>query len=121
MSVRLRAFHLRIPGQWNDGWLYKENIILWSRTGQMYVAELTKLLEELRNQLSPSLSLAVDYAIFRNDWKSNDQFTRMIEVDELRRALFNDFPDSSDPFVVDVGPIDMQISDSDPIPGFMLD
>ena len=121
MTVRLRTFHLRIPGQWNDGWLYKEHIILWSRTGQMHVAELSTLLEILRNRLSPALSHAIDYAIFRNDWKNNDQFARLIEVSKLRRALFEDLPDSTGPFLVDTGPIDTKISDSDPVPGFMLD
>jgi hypothetical protein len=119
--MRLRAFHLQIPGQWNDGWLYKEHLILWSRSGQMFVTELSELLTKAHAQLSRTLSVAVDYAIFRNDWKSSEQFRRLNGVEDIRHPIFRDFPQSGTPLVIAVDSLDMRPSESDPIPGFILD
>jgi len=119
--MKLRVFHLRIPGQWNDGWLYKEHLILWSRSGQMFVTELAELLEKAHTQLTPALSVAADYAIFRNDWKSSEQVNRLIEVADVRQAFFKDFPDSGAPLIMEIESLEMRPSQSDPVPGFILD
>lgn len=119
--MRLRVVHVRIPGQWNDGWLYKENLILWSRTGEMYVTELRALLHKLHAEMAPNLAVVTDYAIFRNNWKASDQFRRVIEVDSIRRSFFADFPESDAPLATEISSLDMLPSRSDAIPGFILD
>jgi hypothetical protein len=121
MTVKLRVVHVRIPGQWNDGWLYKEHLILWSRTGEMYVTELAALLDKLHAQLTPNLAVVADYAIFRNNWKSSDQFKRIIGVDSIRRTFFKDFPQLDTPLTSEIKSLDLVPSRSEAIPGFMLD
>jgi hypothetical protein len=119
--MKLRVFHLQIPGEWNDGWLYKEHLILWSRTGHMFVTELSELLAKGHAQLTPTLSVVMDYAIFRNDWKSSDQFRRLMGVDDVRRSLLRDFPDAESPLPVEIASLNMSPSESEPIPGFIYD
>src|SRR5260370_10855089 len=87
----------------------------------MYVANLAHLLRKFRGETSPALSAVSDYSIFRNDWKISDQFKRLSAVPGVLPALLSDFADSNKPIVVDIDPLGLEPSRSDPVPGFMLD
>jgi hypothetical protein len=121
MTNKIRTVHIKLPGQWSDGWLYKEHLILWSRTGEMFVAELAELSRKVRAVTSPTLAVAADYAIFRNDWKTSEQFKRLSTIPNLGQALFPEFATLDEPIEIRIDSLGISPIDSEGIPGFVLD
>ncbi len=104
-----------------DGWLYKEHLILWSFTGEMYVLPMAELVRLLRQQAPPSFAVAADYAIFRNDWKGSEQFKRLRSLPEFTGALYWGIGAGSDPAAIMVNSCEPVPVPSDPVPGSLLD
>ena len=121
MKRRLRILRLSLPGQWSDGWLYKEHLIFWSRSGQMHVASLADVARAVRDEISSGLAVAADYAIFRNDWKASEQFKRINSVPGIKDTLFQDFGERDEPVTISVNSFEPVPVASDAIPGFLLD
>jgi hypothetical protein len=121
MKPQLRVVRLRLPGQWSDGWLYKEHLILWSRNGTMHIASLDDLAQAVRDQASPGVAVAADYGIFRNDWKASEQFRRISSLSGVRDSIFQDFPSNETPATVIVKSFSPSVVASDAVPGFLLD
>ena len=48
MGAKLHVLRLDLPGLWSDGWLYKENLVLWSRDGLPHVVRLADLAAEVK-------------------------------------------------------------------------
>lgn len=117
----LRVIRLRIPGQWADGWLYKENIVLWSRTGEMYAVPFKALDVALRDHASPSQAAAASHLILRSDWKVSEQFRMLSAIGDVRRALFRDFPTAEEGLTVNLDQLSPGPVDSEPLPGAILD
>jgi hypothetical protein len=121
MNNKISAIQVKLPGEWSDGWLYKEHLILWSRTGQMFVAELAELERKVRLALPPELAVAVGYAIFRNDWKSSEQFKALSTLPRIYQVLLEDSYGSEDPIIVNIDSLDITPAESESVPGFVLD
>lgn len=121
MSTELRVMRLDLPGEWSDGWLYKDHLILWSRTGRMYYTPLTVLGRALNRTVSPGLSVAAEYLLFRNDWKASEQFHAMLSVPGVENRLFADFAANSESTIISLGNFEAFPVESQPVPGVALD
>ena len=44
MTARLSTICIRLPGRWADGWLYKEHLLLWNRSGDLFVVPVSELM-----------------------------------------------------------------------------
>ena len=121
MSADCYTFRLDLPGEWADGWLYKEHLILWSRTGEMHVSPLAELDKGVRERVSPALGVVADHLIFRNDWKASDQFRRMTSVPGVEQAFLGDFEHASRELIVSVDEVTPDPVRGERIPGVVLD
>ena len=114
------TIRIRVPGQWADGWLYKEHLILWTPGGEMYILPMTKLVQFVRQHASAEFALACDYAIFRTDWKGSEQFRRLSTVAEFTKTLHFGFgavgPSAMMTVKCEPTPVP-----GDPVPGSLLD
>ena len=117
----LRVIRISLPGQWADGWLYKEHLILWSFTGEMHVLPMVELIRLIREQAPPSFAVAADYAIFRNDWKGSEQFRRLRTMTEFTEALHWGFGGGEAPAGIVVDSCLPVPVPGDPVPGTLLD
>lgn len=117
----LRVLRLRLPGMWSDGWLYKEHLILWSRTGTSHVVGLDELAREVRKETTATLAVAADYLIFRNDWKASEQFRSLCTVPGIQRSLLQDFPSEGGEITVQLKSFAPAPILSEAVPGFILD
>ena len=121
MNAELKVLRLDLPGEWADGWLYKDHLILWSRTGQMYYSPLPEITKLVRKLVSPRLAVVSDYLIFRSDWKISEQFSRLLVVPGVERDFLADFPENSAEIIVPIDGIMPIPVPSEQIPGVSLD
>lgn len=89
MNRALRSLRIRIPGPWCDGWLYKENLVLWSYSGTLHFVPLREIRSRLLPKSDALTQVAADFLIFRNDWKISEQFQEVSRIPEATSALFN--------------------------------
>jgi hypothetical protein len=78
---------IRVPGQWADGWLYREHLLLWSRTNECYVLPLSELRRSVTTTDGPVTAALADYLIFRSDWKLSEQLQILGHVPGIHGAL----------------------------------
>lgn len=111
---------IQIAGNWRDAWLYKEHVILWSRVGEIFVVPVKRIMANVRALVSPAAALAIEYLIFRNDWKSSEQFRRMLSVAEIREAFSSGIRDSASRLIN--LPVDVATKlNAEAFPGVLLD
>src|SRR5215469_8123788 len=121
MSAKLHIMRLDLPGLWSDGWLYKEHIILWGRDGRMYVLPLSDITKSLRDLERPSLEVVADFLLFRNDWKTSEQFGRLFSLRGIEQNFLANFPRGTGEIVIQVDEAMPRPISSDRIPGAILD
>jgi hypothetical protein len=121
MSTELRVLRLDLPGKWADGWLYKDHLILWSRTGDMFYLPLTDLVKLVRKLASPRLAVVADYLIFRSDWKVGEQFKRLLVIPGVEHDFLADFSADHPSVTIPLDDITPHVVPSDSIPGVSLD
>src|ERR1700722_12538120 len=119
MNAELRVLRFDLPGEWADGWLYKDHLILRSRVGEMYYSPLGEIVKLVKKLTSPRLSVVSDYLVFRSDWKIGEQFRRLLEISGIERDFLADFAGTEIVVPIDeFMPIPVA---SEKIPGFSLD
>lgn len=121
MNVKAHVLRLDLPGLWADGWLYKEHLILWSRTGEMHVVPLSELVNAVEHIPSAALDIVANHLIFRNDWKSAESFKQMMSVSGIELEFLQDFPERSREIVVPMVGIPLEPAKTDKVPGVVLD
>lgn len=121
MSAELRKLRFDLPGEWADGWLYKDHLILWSRTGSMYYLPLAEITKSIRKLVSPRLAVVSDYLIFRSDWKLGEQFKRLLLLPGFEQSFLADFSESCTEIVVPVDTVTPKYIPTEQIPGVSLD
>lgn len=109
-----------IPGEWADGWLYKDHLFLWTASGELVQSPVERVIEELRREHGAEVGLAAQVSLFRNDWKSNGQMAAFAQSPHIRGAL-REIADSA----ASMGTLRVSMSafepvDVEPVPGFLL-
>jgi hypothetical protein len=120
-EIMLRILRIWLPGNWADGWLYKEQLILWSMAGEMFVLPVAELTQLVRQRASARYSVAADYAIFRNDWKGSEQFKRLLTMTDFTEALYGEFGDTNESATMILDSYNPVPVPSDSVPGRLLD
>jgi hypothetical protein len=119
MNAELRVLRFDLPGEWADGWLYKDHLVLWSRVGEMYYSPLGEIVKLVRKLTSPRLSVVSDYLVFRSDWKVGEQFRKLLEIPGIEKDFLADF--AGPEIVVPIDEFTPIRVPSEKIPGFSLD
>jgi hypothetical protein len=122
MSAHLYTLRIDLPGLWTDGWLYKDHLILWSRSGQIHITPLSKLASAVSKELAyPPLEAVAEYLIFRNDWKASEQFDRLKRIPGIESSFIAEFGRGSEGTVVPIDGVDYVPVPTDQVPGVILD
>jgi hypothetical protein len=119
MNTELRILRFDLPGEWADGWLYKDHLIFWSRSGEMHYAPLGEIVKLVKTLTSPRLSVVSDYLVFRSDWKIGEQFKRLLEIPGIEQDFLADF--TAQEIVIPLAGVTPIPIPSERIPGFALD
>jgi hypothetical protein len=121
MAAKLHIMRLDLPGEWSDGWLYKEHLIVWDRDGGIRVLPLGDISTLLRELEQPALEVLADFLILRNDWKTSEQFERLFSLPGIEQNFIGNFPSATGEIVIgldEASPVPVR---SDQVPGTILD
>jgi hypothetical protein len=121
MTAKLHIMRLDLPGQWSDAWLYKEHLIAWARDGRMHVLPLSDIYSWLRELEQPALEVLADFLIFRNDWKTSEQFGRLFSLRGIEESFIANFPEATGELVIPLEEASPVPVGSDQVPGTILD
>ncbi len=121
MTAELHILRLDLPGPWSDGWLYKEHLILWSRSGRMHVTPLADIAEALRKLDPRPFETLADFLIFRNDWKMSEQVGRLLSIPGIEERFLVGLTEGNREIVVQLDGIIPRPSPADQVPGVILD
>lgn len=118
---RFRVVRLQLPGSWRDGWLYKDTLLLWSRSGSLYWIPLEVLLELITRQTNKALAILCECLLFRNDWKFGQPFRKLISVEGVLPALLRDYSFDQREVVVQLPSVPVEEARMESAPGLALD
>jgi hypothetical protein len=111
---------IHIPGDWRDAWLYKEHMLLWSRDGVLHVLPVRRIVKYLEKEVSVTTAVILEHLLFRNDWKASEQFKRMLEIPNLRKAFAQSIRECSENVLTVPASIG-EVSATEFAPGVLLD
>ena len=121
MGAKLHVLRLDLPGLWSDGWLYKEHLLLWARDGLPHVVRLADLAAELEQLGSPPLEAVADHLLFHTEWKTGEQFSRLLLIPGIEEKFIAEFPESGN-ITIPIGGVTAEpIPAATPVPGVILD
>jgi hypothetical protein len=120
MGAKLHVLRLDLPGLWSDGWLYKENLVLWSRSGLPHVVRLADLAAEIKELGDPPLEAVADHLLFHTEWKIGQQFTRLLLIPGIEEQFIAGFPESGEIIIPMDRVLPVPVA-ADPVPGVILD
>jgi hypothetical protein len=120
MGAKLHVLRLDLPGLWSDGWLYKENLVLWSRDGLPHVVRLADLAAEMKELGDPPLEAVADHLLFHTEWKIGQQFTRLLLIPGIEEKFIAGFPESGE-IIIPMDRVFPVPVAADPVPGVILD
>jgi hypothetical protein len=116
----IRRLILRIPGQWEDAWLYRENLIVWDRHGAIYYVPLDKLRASAIQASDHHHGVLADHLVLRSERKSSHEFQDVLAIPSVRREFFA--PLKAEPeVVISITPTDLRPASIEPIPGNITD
>lgn len=81
------SFSISIPGDWADGWLYKDQLLLWGENGDLCFMSLSSLTTHIRRIFGADIAFAAQLALFRNDWRSGEQASAYQRVEGIKRSI----------------------------------
>jgi hypothetical protein len=84
---KFEVVRIRVDGDWCDGWLYKEHMLLWARDGFLHVLPIKRIIQYLERETGSTTAVVLEYLLFRNDWKASEQFRRILEIPTLKRRF----------------------------------
>lgn len=81
----------------------------------------TALVDLVRQETNPSLTVLTEYLIFRNDWKSSEQFRKLLSVRGVHSALLRGFGSERSEATVRIGGVPVDNLPTERVPGIALD
>lgn len=116
----IRRLVLRIPGQWEDAWLYRENLIVWDRGGSVFSVPVDALRASAVHSRDHHHGVLANHLVLRSERKSSSEFRDMLAIPTVRRELFA--PLTVEPeVVISIDPRVLRPTSIEPIPGNMTD
>ncbi|MGY2066747.1 hypothetical protein [Blastococcus sp. SYSU DS0619] len=89
----MRVIRILVPGDWRDGWIYKDSIYLVDRSNSFFCAPVREALNAISADYGPASTLAAEALVFRSgDWKNSALFERAVALRSTRLEIL-DVPD----------------------------
>jgi hypothetical protein len=116
----LRTLKIRIPGKWEDAWLYRGSLILWTTESDIYWVDLDQLETVLRGQHGPHLAFLSNQLVLRSERKASSDFVALRGLPDVFAALLE--PILSEPdTVLSIEGAPIEVAPIERIPGHVLD
>lgn len=116
----LRTLKIRIPGQWEDAWMYRGALLLWTTSGELVWIDIEELRGFARAQFGAHLAFLAQHLVLRSERKAEDEFVELSALSEVSAALFRPLQ-SSDETVLSIENAPIRSTSIEKIPGRVLD
>lgn len=83
-----RLLRIRIPGEWEDGWLYRENLILWDVDGLMHAVSVDSMREAVLDAFGHHAGVLSDHLVLRSERKTSAEVSDLLRVEGVGASLF---------------------------------
>lgn len=117
-----RTFRVRLSGDWQDAWLYKDALLLWGRQNTCYRIPIEQFQRLIDREVGTDLGPLFELAFFRNEWKAGEQYKRLTSVPAVAKSILDVLEanfGASDAALTLKPPLDeLPI---EPVPGIILD
>lgn len=115
-----RRLTVRIPGLWEDAWLYRENLLVWDRRGRLYYVPIDTLRRRVRHAQDHHHAVLAEHLVFRSERKSSREFQDLFDIPSVRREFLAPLAASTE-VVVEIDASDFQPASIEPTPGNLTD
>lgn len=116
----LRRLTVRIPGLWEDAWLYRENLLVWDRRGRLYYVPIDALRNRVRHARDNHHAVLAEHLVFRSERKSSHEFQNLFAIPSVRREFFAPLTASTE-VVVPIDISDFRQASIEATPGNLTD
>jgi hypothetical protein len=86
--VDVRVLRIRIPGQWEDGWLYREHLILWDVDGIMHAVSVDSIRGAVLDAFGHHAKVLSDHLVLRSERKTSVEVSDLLRVEGVGGSLF---------------------------------
>lgn len=115
-----RRLTVRIPGQWEDAWLYREHLIAWDTSGRVSYIPLEALKDSVTRASDHHHGVLTEHLVLRSERKSSREFGELFAIPSVRRDFFE--PLMAQPeVIISLDSLEMRSAMFDPIPGNIND
>jgi len=115
-----RQLTVRIPGLWEDAWLYRENLLVWDRQGYLYYVPLDSLRSRVAHAWDHHHAVLAEHLVFRSERKSSREFVDLLAIPSLRREFFAPLTPYAE-VVIEIDSYDFRRASIEPTPGNLTD
>ncbi|GGB22139.1 hypothetical protein [Microbacterium aerolatum] len=116
----VRRFTVRVPGHWEDAWLYRENLLVWDRQGSLYYVPIDSLRAQVARAQDHHHAVLADHLVFRSERKSSREFQDLFAITAVRERFLEPLAIGPET-VVSIDASTFQQASIEPIPGNMTD
>lgn len=121
MATHPLIVSLRIPGHWRDAWLYREHLLVWRRDNSMLSTRLDAVMAGITREYDTSTATALEYLLMRNDWKTSDQFRKLMSVSGVDGKFRAALRAIDGAVTVQTNSLGLEPANVEPAAGVMLD
>lgn len=116
----MRKFVVRLPGRWEDAWLYREQLLVWNRSGELFHVPLDTLRGQVLQSSDHHHAVLAENLVFRSERKSAREVQDLLAVPGVSRSLFSPLM-SEEEIVVQIDAPDLRPSAIEAVPGNLMD
>lgn len=118
--MAFRKMVLRIPGQWEDAWLYRETLLLWDCEGDLYFVSVSDLSSQIEFVADHHKRAIAEHLVLRSERKSSREFRDWLAIPGIHREFFAPFGDRPE-LVITIPGSALRLFSSEPVPGNITD
>ena len=68
--------------------MYRENLLLWDTTGQLFSIGLDRVRAEIERVADRHVRILADYLVLRSEIKSSSNYRDLVSIPSIRKPLF---------------------------------
>ncbi|GMM97051.1 hypothetical protein [Microbacterium sp. MTN4-26] len=116
----IRRLTLRIPGLWEDAWLYRENLLVWDRRGQLFYVPIHTLWRRVEQARDHHHAVLADHLVFRSERKSSHEFQGLLAIPSVKREFVAPLTMTAE-VIVEIDASDFRQASIEATPGNLTD
>lgn len=116
----VRRLTVRIPGAWEDAWLYRENLLVWDRQGSLYYVPIDALRQLVAQAQDHHHAVLAEHLIFRSERKSSREFQDLLAIASVRHQFLEPLTVSPE-VIISIDTSALRQASTEPTPGNITD